>query len=698
MAVRQRRVREFTTRHGWVVAVLAALAVRQMRFADRVNLVDFDSRFDAALAIRGLERQSYVLGLRNEYLTGLGNLQWGNVRWLDPVSIAGVLGPGAYSMAAAAIVSLLCVFASVRSLARAFDVSVMTANAAGLLAAAMAVGPGVVPVILPDQFRIVPSFPIIASAAALVLGSFERVGASTGRVRVAHGAAVVVASTYLVVVHTHYLVLPAFVCVVGVSAVVAHRLLVGARVRAQLALVGGLLVLWWMSGVAAYVRGFLSYVAAVEFGERFSWSFAPFGRLATLTIRTWFPQASSESLRWLAAAGLAVGPASGVSRLRARHGRLVVVTAAVLVAIVGYRISQRWWPYELGPTSDYLAWMAIPTTATLIAVGLAAATQSLRRRGAIATRSPAIGLVLGGLICGAVVISSPRLDPPADTLPTPAATGWATIVETTSLDGVATFRGRSVVMAWTEEVGGLTLGRAAPFDWTLRWGVPVLNEHSHLQTPASFEFFSRFLFRSEDGQIRNHPGLRRIDERILQLVGVRYLVTDWRGSLGSYRHVKGSPLVETPYGRLPLLESAVYNDGCLSPVSVVISHSLAETYRRMADPDLDLATHVLTDDLSLAEARLVPARGVVLSYDAGDLHVVAESDGESLLVLPLEYSTCLRVRPRRGQVPSVYRVDAVLTGIRFSGRLDADLEFRFGPGPWATCRLRDLADFRAARS
>ncbi|MFM8301444.1 MAG: hypothetical protein ACKN99_02800, partial [Gemmatimonadota bacterium] len=385
--------------------------------------MDFDSRFDVALAMRVLEGWSFVPGLRNEFLTGLGTVQWGNVRWLDPVSIAGVLGSSQYSMAWAATAALLVVFGAVRWLARSFGVPSGTSSIAGLLAAAIAVGPGVVPVVLPDQFRIVPTFPVIAAVAAITLGSFERVGTTTGRRQVAHGVTVATASSYLVVAQTHYLVLPAFVCTVGALAVLGHRILNGASIRAQVILVSLLFGAWWATGVVSYVRGFLGYVAAVELGDSFSWTAAPLGSLVTLPMRTWFPQSSSDVLRWGAAACVIVGCVTGGARWSSRRGRCMTATVSVLAAILAYRVSQRWWPRELGPTSDYLAWTSIPLLAVAMAIGGVAVASRLARSAAAPLIAVASRLALAAVLV-VLVVRAPRLDPAGDPFDEPEAAGW----------------------------------------------------------------------------------------------------------------------------------------------------------------------------------------------------------------------------------------------------------------------------------
>ena len=94
-----------------------------------------------------------------------------------------------------------------------------------------------------------------------------------------------------------------------------------------------------------------------------------------------------------------------------------------------------------------------------------------------------------------------------------------------------------------------------------------------------------------------------------------------------------------------------------------------------------------------AENRHAPQLYAVnqrLSMIRGGLHVSAKSDGTSLIVLPYQFSNCLRaVDPRVRLV----RANLAVTGVIFSGNVDTDIVFDYGilsPG----CRLADLTDIR----
>jgi hypothetical protein len=87
---------------------------------------------------------------------------------------------------------------------------------------------------------------------------------------------------------------------------------------------------------------------------------------------------------------------------------------------------------------------------------------------------------------------------------------------------------------------------------------------------------------------------------------------------------------------------------------------------------------------------LVPARDVQLSLIRGDFHLSGHSSGTSLVVLPQQFSNCLRARDERVRI---VRADLLMTGVIFSGEIDTDILFDysiFTPG----CRRADLAHMR----
>src|SRR5262249_43123937 len=114
----------------------------------------------------------------------------------------------------------------------------------------------------------------------------------------------------------------------------------------------------------------------------------------------------------------------------------------------------------------------------------------------------------------------------------------------------------------------------------------------------------------------------------------------------------------------------------------------AEIIAALAAPHFDFAKQVVLS--AGIDEPLVPAHDVRLSVIRGGLHVSGASEGTSLVVLPQQFSHCLRARDSRVRL---VRADLLMTGVIFSGNIDTDILFDYGifsPG----CRRIDLAELK----
>jgi hypothetical protein len=128
------------------------------------------------------------------------------------------------------------------------------------------------------------------------------------------------------------------------------------------------------------------------------------------------------------------------------------------------------------------------------------------------------------------------------------------------------------------------------------------------------------------------------------------------------------------------------NLGNYSPTEIITVRSAAEAIRVLSGANFDFARQVVLS--SEVSERLVPAHNMKLSVIRGGLHVSGNSEGTSLVVLPQQFSNCLRAHDSRIRL---VRANLIMTGMIFSGDLDTDITFQYGifsPG----CRRVDLAD------
>jgi hypothetical protein len=87
------------------------------------------------------------------------------------------------------------------------------------------------------------------------------------------------------------------------------------------------------------------------------------------------------------------------------------------------------------------------------------------------------------------------------------------------------------------------------------------------------------------------------------------------------------------------------------------------------------------------------ARNVAMTVELDGVHIRAVSDGPAHILLPVQFSHCLRVV--NGSPARLTRANLLQTLVSFEGALDARLEFHFGLFADNKCRLRDGQDNKA---
>jgi len=239
-------------------------------------------------------------------------------------------------------------------------------------------------------------------------------------------------------------------------------------------------------------------------------------------------------------------------------------------------------------------------------------------------------------------------------------------------------------------------------------GIPTANEYSQTFSPVVMYLFSSVFRLPIQYGFRNGPlpamgpeGSYDVFLKTLQALGVRHLVYMERSPPADQKQF---PFVVFP--RRPPIEEGggpsriapgdwvVYrlpeaNIGNYSPTKIIMAKTGAEIATILRTPDFDFKEDVvLTSALS---SPLLAASGAELSIIRNGLHLKAHSDGTSLIVLPQQFSRCLRARDARVRL---VRANLLMTGVIFSSAIDTDISFDYGVfSPW--CRLADMHDTKS---
>jgi hypothetical protein len=242
-------------------------------------------------------------------------------------------------------------------------------------------------------------------------------------------------------------------------------------------------------------------------------------------------------------------------------------------------------------------------------------------------------------------------------------------------------------------------------------GVPTISEYSQLVTPQSVYFNQTVLKNDGRGRLnRFYPVIfnatafvdRKVFFNVLQMLGARYYVVGDEGNPGATtisRWVdpmdysialvpQGAHQGAGPAAHWHIYELPHPNVGDYSPTMAVAAETGATAAAMMTRPDFDFIKQVV---LSTAmDTSLVPARNMQMSLIRGGLHVSGHSDGTSLLVLPQQFSHCLRARDERVRL---VRANLMVTGVIFSGEIDTDIISDYGLFT-SRCRWADISDIK----
>jgi hypothetical protein len=137
-----------------------------------------------------------------------------------------------------------------------------------------------------------------------------------------------------------------------------------------------------------------------------------------------------------------------------------------------------------------------------------------------------------------------------------------------------------------------------------------------------------------------------------------------------------------------IYELSAPNIGNYSPTEVVVADSAQDSVAILSAKDFDFRRRVV---LPSDGPSLVPARDTRLTINrGGGFHVSGKSDGVSLIILPQQFSHCLKVFDSNVRI---VRANLFWAAVIFSGTIDTDVSFDYGmfsPG----CRRSDMADMK----
>jgi hypothetical protein len=217
--------------------------------------------------------------------------------------------------------------------------------------------------------------------------------------------------------------------------------------------------------------------------------------------------------------------------------------------------------------------------------------------------------------------------------------------------------------------------------------IPTFQEYSPTMSAQSYLMNSRILTNG-DRQIRNIVVITKVNVDFLAAHGVRYVLTE-APVAGAQQVLSLNPgLAEVP--EILLSEIGSPNLGDYFPDKVSVLDDIGDAIERLKRP-IDLRHEIILFEPITAELTSVATSRLYLERN-GDIHVVAESRGTSLLLLPFEFSNCEKIETINSTARLV-RANVSQTAVLFTGAADLRISYRFGPSDGMWCRVRDSLEF-----
>jgi hypothetical protein len=631
--------------------------------------------------------------------------------WADPAYWPFLFFGSPLALDVSAIVGLGCLALACYVMARCFDVPVLPSIIAAQLSIIL-FGPLAYLLLTYQVFWINPGIAVVYAPQLVALGIIGRLEPGRMRDFIFATGAIFALLLYSLICDPLWSMISG-IGLAGAFAVVALSPLRVRPVLVRCAALGCCLALLLISGAIGYVYTLTQYSARVWFSDALA--YVPQAFLASIVLispKTMGPYYGICALGWVL----------GLLFARGRVRVLVIASLVSFAIVVAYGATfllmlKWWWPLPL-----YIEHSLFPLFTTAAIAGYWAAVRMIKL-------PLFLRIKLQGMVASLPIKATPsaRLSPAishtrfqtlapwlmallvAGSIPAAAA---IYVARATTPDFEVPFRdepelldylGKAIALRVGGEFHGsvtLVVGTddATRYNLWMR-GIPTADEYSQLVTPQAHYLSAALLGNglvlaglNAFGPWSRDLAYYEVLFKTLPVLGVRYIILATRLPPVDQRHLPFVTFPRRPVGGEPA-EWIVYelpnpNIGNYSPTEVVTAKSGPEIIAALAAPHFDFTKQVVLS--SAIGEQLIPAHDMRLSVIRGGLHVSGSSDGTSLVVLPQQFSHCLRARDSRVRL---VRADLLMTGVIFSGNIDTDILFDYGifsPG----CRRIDLAELK----
>jgi len=679
--------------HLAIFSIMSAIYV--FVFSAKADLNEADARFIALLANYQIRDTSAIFSLRSDLLFGLGSLQWGYLWKLEPVTLIGVLTGEIYNPYPVAIVFSIGLFICSFCFARKFRAGIGVSILSAYLVPVSTVWSHAQGLTNNDTYRIIPPVLSLLIFAMLLAICIESIDATNIRSLIIYATLIFVISIYILAVYPQMAVCTIFFVAATTLGGLLYLLMKKEfRIfKIRVGVLSVVVVALWLTGALAFILGYYKYSAYTQnaIPGVTPMSLRVFIAPSSIFNAFFYNDDKYVIVKQIASVVILIHLVTGLFK-KASRDLLFYCSLFVVVFVLGYRLWQTRWTHELGPQLNYLTWFLVPIYATSLSSGFSQLLAYARKYinnpqlvELLKTSSKSYFYIpIAIFILIATTISEVKdagVSP--STLPATMDKTEQFLAQELGVSSNSVYRGRLINGEDWAEYPTLVQGR-----------IPALNDYSHLLSPIQYAFTKHFFFDPGQIQSRNHLVYANTNVHLYSLLGAKYLRLDWLGSpLSNLDETNSYPAVQYSENDF-LVELKNVNLGNYSPTRLHVARSLDETFqimdRKSFAPMEDVVVYKQLD------ANFVRVGKTELSVDSGDLRIVSESAGKTLIILPIEFSHCLKFESnnKNSNLIDVFRVDGILTGLIFANELDVTTKYRYGVFTNNKCRLKDLADYK----
>jgi len=214
--------------------------------------------------------------------------------------------------------------------------------------------------------------------------------------------------------------------------------------------------------------------------------------------------------------------------------------------------------------------------------------------------------------------------------------------------------------------------------------IPTLNQYGQLISKRSYFLIKNSFSAVDDVQVRNSINISRYNN-LLSVIGVRFFIIE-SSKIVVDQNVQVLNEFEILDTKFTFAELKNTNLGNLSPIKQEILPDFKSSFelRENIDRMLDGVFFTITDVVK--GAKLAPAKDIKFSYKDNAYTLQAQSSQQSVIILPLEYSGCLKfINSSDGA--RFFEANWGLTGVYFKNQISVKILYENGLFNSPTCKF-----------